>query len=114
MPMILLLWQGILKDFCSIMAMDINIDKTKILIIKSKKDTYAKFIYDDRNLKEVTSYEYLGIDIHYKLNWNSCEIKRNSFFKLFSSLLSYMVVKYGGAKFLENLGGRLSKSRSCL
>ena len=34
------------------------------MIIKSKKDTYPNFIYDDRNLEEVTSYENLEIDIH--------------------------------------------------
>ena len=46
----------ILKYFCSDMGMTINTDKTKIMIIKSKKDTYANFIYDNRNLEEVTSY----------------------------------------------------------
>ena len=45
-------------------------DMTKIMIIKSKKDTYAKFIYDNRNLDEVTSYKYLRIDICHKFNWN--------------------------------------------
>ena len=31
----------ILKDFFSTMGMTVNTDKTKIMIIKSKKDTYA-------------------------------------------------------------------------
>ena len=50
------------------MGMTVNTDKTKIMIIESKKDTYTNFIYDNINLEEVTSYKYLGIDIHYKLN----------------------------------------------
>ena len=50
------------------MGMIVNTDKTKIMIIKSKKDTYANLIYDNRNLEEVTSYKYLGIDIHHKIN----------------------------------------------
>ena len=58
------------------MHMTINTDKKKIMIIKSKKDTYANFIYDDRNLEEVTSYKYLGIDIHHNLNWNYSIEKR--------------------------------------
>ena len=33
------------------------------LVIKSKKDTYANCVYDNRNLEEVSSYKYLGIDI---------------------------------------------------
>jgi len=57
----------ILKDFFSTMGMTVNIDKTKIMIIKFK-DTYANFVYDNSNLEEVSSYKYLGIDIHHKLN----------------------------------------------
>ena len=33
------------------------------MIIESKKDTYENFIYENRNLEEVTSYKYLRIDI---------------------------------------------------
>ena len=51
------------------MGMTVNTDKTKIVIIKYKKDT-CKFYYDNRNLEEVTSYNYLRIYIHHKLNWN--------------------------------------------
>ena len=40
--------------FCN-MGMTVNTDNTKIMIIKSKKDTYANCIYDNRNLEEVTS-----------------------------------------------------------
>jgi len=58
----------ILKDFCSTMGMTVNIDKTKIMIIKFKKDTYTNFVYDNSNLEEVSYYKYLGIDIHHKLN----------------------------------------------
>ena len=60
----------ILKYFFSNMGMTVNTDKTKIMIIKSKKDTYANLIYDNRNIEEVNSYKYLRIDIHHKLNWN--------------------------------------------
>ena len=60
----------LLKDFCSTMGMNFNTDKTKVMIIKSKKETYANFVYENRNLEEVSSYKYLEIDIHHKLNWN--------------------------------------------
>ena len=49
------------------MGMTVNTDKTKVIIIKCK-DTYAKFVYDNNNLEEVSSYKYPGIDIHHKLN----------------------------------------------
>jgi hypothetical protein len=66
----------ILKDFCSNMGMSVNTDKTKVMIIKPNKITYDTFVYDNNNLEEVTSYKYLGIDIHHKLNWNYSIEKR--------------------------------------
>lgn len=60
----------ILKDLCSSIGMIINIGKTKVMIIESKKITYTNFVYDNGNLEEVTSYKYLGVDLHHKLNWN--------------------------------------------
>ena len=50
------------------MGMTVKTDKTKVIIIKSKKETYANFMYDNSNLEEVSSYKYLGIDIHQKHN----------------------------------------------
>ena len=57
------------------MGMSVNIDKKKIMIIKSKKYTYANFMYDNRNLEEMNSYKYLGIDICHNLNSN-CSIEK--------------------------------------
>ena len=37
----------LLKDFCSNMGMTVNTDNKKIMIVKSKKDTNANFIYDN-------------------------------------------------------------------
>ena len=50
------------------MAMTVNTNKTKVMIIKSKKVTYTNFVYGNSNLEEVISYKYLGLDIHHKLN----------------------------------------------
>ena len=66
----------ILKDFFSTIGMTINTNKIKVMIIKSKKDTYANFVYDNRNLEEVSSFKYVGIDIHHKLNRNYIIEKR--------------------------------------
>ncbi len=60
----------ILRDYYSKMGMTINIDKVKVMIIKSKKINYDNFIYDKNYLEKVSSYKYLGIDIHYHLNYN--------------------------------------------
>ncbi len=58
------------------MGIIVNTEKTKVMIMKSKKDTYANFMYENSNLEEVSSYKYLGIDIHHKLNWNYSIEKR--------------------------------------
>jgi len=60
----------ILNDVCSNMGMTVNTDKTKVMIIKSKKVTYPNFVYDNRNLEEMYLYKYVGIDIHQKFKWN--------------------------------------------
>jgi hypothetical protein len=97
MLMILFLWKRspydlgkqlkILKDFCSSMGMTVNTDKTKVMIIKSKKITYDTFVYDNNSLEEVPSYKYLGIDIHHKLNWNySIEKRINGGWKAYYGL----------------------------
>jgi hypothetical protein len=49
----------ILKDFFSNMGMTVNIDKTKVMIIKSNKISYDNYVYDNKNLEEVTSYKCL-------------------------------------------------------
>ena len=58
------------------MGLTVNTIKTKVMIIKSKNETHANFVYDNNNLEEVSSYKYLGIDIHHKLNWNYSIKKR--------------------------------------
>jgi hypothetical protein len=60
----------IIKDFFSSIGMTINIDKMKAMIIKSINNTYTNFVYGNNGLEEVTSYKYLIINIHHKLNWN--------------------------------------------
>jgi hypothetical protein len=58
----------ILKDLWSSMGMTINTDKTKVMIIKAKRITYANFVYYKNNMEEVTSYKYFKIDLHHKIN----------------------------------------------
>ena len=50
--------------------MTMNTDKTKVMIIKSKRIIDDTFVYDNNSLEEVPSYKYLEINIHHKLNWN--------------------------------------------
>jgi hypothetical protein len=67
--------------------MTVNIDKTKVVIIKSKNITYANFMYDNNNVEEMTSYKYLRIDLQQKLNWNySIEKRINKGWKAYYGL----------------------------
>ena len=95
----------LLKDFFSTMGMTVNTNKTKVMIIKSKKDTYANFMYDNNNLEEVYSYKYLGIDIHHKLNWNHSIEKRinggwKAYFGLENNCKTENLVMWDKKKFL--------------
>jgi hypothetical protein len=57
----------IFKYFYYSIAMIANTNKMKVMIIKSKNITHNTFIYDNKNLEEVPSYQYLGINMHHKL-----------------------------------------------
>ena len=50
------------------MGMPINTKKIKFMIIKSRKIAHDAFINENNNLDVVSSYKYLGVDIHHKLN----------------------------------------------
>jgi hypothetical protein len=43
----------ILKDFCFSIGMSVKIDKTKVMILKSKEITYHIFSYDNDNSEQV-------------------------------------------------------------
>jgi hypothetical protein len=42
----------------------VNIDKEKVMIIKSKKIAYKNIASNNNNLEEVNSYKYLGVYLH--------------------------------------------------
>lgn len=79
------------------------------MIMKSRKDTYANFMYDNSNLEEVYSYKYLGIDIHHNLNWNYNIQKRinggwKAYFGLENNCKMANLVMWNRKKFIfENL-----------
>jgi hypothetical protein len=57
------------------------------MIIKYKRITYDTFVYENNSLEKVSSYKYLGIDIHHKLNWNySIEQRINGGWKYYYGL----------------------------
>ena len=85
------------------MGMNVKTHKTKVMIIKSKKDTCANFLYDNRNLEEVSSYKYLGIDIHHKLNYNIEKIINGgwkAYFGLENNCISSNLVMWDKKKLL--------------
>ena len=42
-----------LEELCSSMGMTMNTDKTKVMIIKSKRITYDTFVFENNSLEEV-------------------------------------------------------------
>ena len=57
--------------------MQVNISKTKAMIFSLKtKVESTTFLFEGSPLEIVKEYKYLGIDFHYKLNWETCRVKR--------------------------------------
>ena len=94
--------------FCSNTGMTVNNDKKRLMIIKSQKDTYKNYVYDNTDLEEVYSYKYLRIDIHHKLNLNYGIDKRfnggwKTYFDLENNCKSTNLVMWYKNKFLFEL-----------
>ncbi len=53
-----------LQAFSEEWKLEINLDKTKILIFNKKEPTAPKFQYDDKEIQHTDKYTYLGIDFH--------------------------------------------------
>jgi hypothetical protein len=66
-----------LEHFCSIVGMQVNTSKTKVVIFSSKrKHKQHKFYFKGNTLEEVEDYKYLGIDFNKNLSWEGCRKKR--------------------------------------
>jgi hypothetical protein len=48
--------------------MNVNTNKMKVMITKSRQITYTNFVYDNNNLEKMTSFKYLVINLRHKLN----------------------------------------------
>ncbi len=66
-----------LEHFCKAVEMQVNTNKTKIMIFSNKKkQNQHTFFFEDIILEEVKEDKYLKIDFNNKLNWEHCRKKR--------------------------------------
>jgi hypothetical protein len=65
-----------LEHFCSILGMQVNTSKMKVVIFSSKrKHNQHKFYFEGNTLEEVEDYKYLRIDFNKNLSWEGCRKK---------------------------------------
>lgn len=65
-----------LEIFCRVVGMQVNINKTKIMIFSNKrKHIQHTFFFEGNIIEEVNEYKYLGIDFNNKLDWEDCRKK---------------------------------------
>lgn len=66
-----------LEHFCRVVGMQVNTNKTKIMIFSNKrKQSQHIFFFEDNILEEINEYKYLEIDFNNKLNWEDYRKKR--------------------------------------
>ena len=79
---------NILHDFCSSWKLQVNTDKSKVMVFNSNGKTFMNhFIYDNVYLETITHYCYLGIVMKYNGNFNLAiqtlmEKARKAYFKI--------------------------------
>ncbi len=63
---------NVLETYCKKWALNVNLDKTKIMVFKrgSKLSKSEKWTYKSTKLEVVTSYQYLGVSFNSTLNWS--------------------------------------------
>ena len=61
-----------LKKYCYDWQLTVNVNKTKILTLQKVFTPTTTVFYDNKPLKEVTEYNYLGNAIGYKGNFKRC------------------------------------------
>jgi len=66
-----------LEYFCRSVGMQVNINKTKVVVFSKKiKHNQHKFYFEGNILEQVVDYKYLEIDFNKNLSWNGCRKKR--------------------------------------
>lgn len=65
-----------LEILCKPMGMQVNTNKTKIMIFSNKRNqSQHTFFFEGNILEELNEYKYLEIDINKKLNLDDCKKK---------------------------------------
>ena len=66
-----------LENFCRSVGMQVNINKTKVVVFsKKRKHNQHKFYFESSILEELADYKYLRIDFNKNLSWNGRRKKR--------------------------------------
>ena len=60
-----------LYDYCSTWSLNVNLDKSKVLVFRSSNriNSNLKFNYGSREIEIVNSYKYLGVEITFNLSY---------------------------------------------
>lgn len=66
----------ILDIFCHCSGLQVNTDKTKVMLVKTHKGVQPHITYRGEGLETVESFKYLGIEVPSNHKWQSCVDKR--------------------------------------
>ena len=63
---------NLLYLYCKDRSLNVNVNKSKIMVFNARKDT-EPFMYNDFILEEVDSFKYLGLTINRRANLKYCQ-----------------------------------------
>ena len=69
----------VLEDFCKLSGLRVNIDKTKVMLSKTKgkvEKIQPNITYQGTPIEVVDSFKYLGLEIPSDHRWYKCATKR--------------------------------------
>ena len=68
---------NIFQLYCDLWKLDVNINKTKVMVFSKKKNLNYSFILQDKQLEVVVKFSYLGIILKYNGTFFDTKKKNN-------------------------------------
>ena len=65
-----------LKAFCAHSGLEVNKQKTKIMLVKTRRTEQPLIMYNEIPLESVENFKYLGLEISANYKWHGCAMRR--------------------------------------
>ena len=66
----------VLKDFCTHSGLMVNVQKTKVMLVKTLRTEKPLIVYKETPIEVVERFKYLGLEVPANHKWRECAMRR--------------------------------------